>query len=156
MGKSVVKNNYNLIDGLELTPLKVISVLGGDVMHGLKRSDLGYKGFGEAYFSMIESGAIKAWKKHYKMTLNLVVPLGAVRFVIYDDRKGSKSLGRFQEINISKNNYSRLTLPPKLWVGFQGISKNTSVVLNVADIEHEPDEIERKELNELNYTWRKD
>jgi dTDP-4-dehydrorhamnose 3,5-epimerase len=156
MGESLISNNSNFIDGLVLTPLKVISVLGGDVMHGLKSSDLSYQGFGEAYFSMVELGAIKAWKKHYKMTLNLVVPVGEVRFVIYDDRKNSKSFGKFQEITISKNNYSRLTIPPKLWLGFQGISEKTSVLLNIADFEHDPDEIERKDLNSINFNWRKD
>ena len=153
MGKSIVNNKSNIIDGVFLTPLKVINVLGGDVMHGMKRSDSGYIGFGEAYFSMVEPEAIKAWKKHYKMTLNLIVPMGVVRFIIYDDRQNSKSFGEFQEIVLSKNNYYRLTIPPMLWVGFQGLSEKISVLLNIADIEHGSDEIERKELNEINYNW---
>ena len=153
MGKSIVNNKSNIIDGVFLTPLKVINVLGGDVMHGMKRSDSGYIGFGEAYFSMVEPEAIKAWKKHYKMTLNLIVPMGVVRFIIYDDRQNSKSFGKFQEIVLSKNNYYRLTIPPMVWVGFQGLSEKISVLLNIADIEHGSDEIERKELNEINYNW---
>ena len=61
------------IDGVLLTPLKVINVLEGDVLHGMKCSDTGYSGFGEAYFSTIEPGMVKAWKRHHKMTLNLIV-----------------------------------------------------------------------------------
>ena len=64
-----------------VTPLKKIPTLGGDVMHALRASDNGFNGFGESYFSWIEEGAIKAWKFHKSMTLNLVVPLGEVRFV---------------------------------------------------------------------------
>ena len=45
-----------------ITPLKRIQVSGGDVLHGMKCSDPGYIDFGEAYFSIVESGAIKAEK----------------------------------------------------------------------------------------------
>ena len=43
-------------------------------MHGIKKNDTGYVGFGEVYFSYINPKAVKAWKKHNRMTLNLVVP----------------------------------------------------------------------------------
>ena len=65
-----------------LTPLKIIDVEGGNVLHAIKDTDQGFKKFGEAYFSTIEPGAIKAWKRHRKMTLNLVVPIGKIKFVM--------------------------------------------------------------------------
>ena len=142
------------IDGVLLTPLKVINVPGGDVLHGMKCSDSGYLGFGEAYFSEVEPGAVKAWKRHKKMTLNLVVPMGAVRFIIFDDRQNSKSNGKYQEVILSRNNnYSRLTVPPLVWMGFQGIDDKTSMLLNIADVEHVPEEADRKEMNEIKYDW---
>ena len=67
-----------------VTPLKRVSVAGGDVLHAMKKSDTGYVDFGEAYFSLVEFGAIKAWKRHLQMTLNLVVPIGEVQFVLMD------------------------------------------------------------------------
>jgi dTDP-4-dehydrorhamnose 3,5-epimerase len=141
------------IDGLFLTSLKVIKVPGGDVLQGIKFSDCGYEGFGEAYFSMIEQGVVKAWKRHSKMTMNLVVPMGKVKFVIYDDRQNSSSNGKFQEVILSKNNYCRLTVPPMVWLGFKGLDKNTSILLNVANIEHVFEEAERKEINEIRFDW---
>ena len=69
-------------NALLLTPLKIIPVPGGDVLHAMKYSDKGFTGFGEAYFSTIEPGIIKAWKRHRKMTLNLIVPFGAIRFTV--------------------------------------------------------------------------
>jgi len=48
-----------MIDGVELTPLKIIEVKDGNVLHALKKSDIGFEGFGEAYFSNVESGQIK-------------------------------------------------------------------------------------------------
>ena len=64
------------LDGVMITPLKIIQVPGGDVSHGMKISDPGFAGFGEVYFSNIEPGVVKAWKRHRKMTLNLVVTVG--------------------------------------------------------------------------------
>ena len=72
----------NLLDKIKLTPLKKISTPGGDVWHALKSSDETYQGFGEAYFSWVKMGAIKAWKQHLRMTMNLVVPSGNGSFCV--------------------------------------------------------------------------
>jgi dTDP-4-dehydrorhamnose 3,5-epimerase len=151
--KFVTNTSYN-ISGIVLTSLKVIDVPGGNVLHGMKCSDQGYSGFGEAYFSAIEPGKVKAWKRHRRMTLNLIVPIGAVRFVIYDDRQNSTSYGKHQEVTLSRlNNYIRLTVPPMVWVGFQGVSEHRSLLLNIIDIEHLPEEADRKEMNGIKYDW---
>ena len=117
-----------MIEGVIITPLDVVNTIGGNVLHGMKSTDQGYSGFGEAYFSTVESGAIKGWKRHHLMTLNLMVPVGAIRFVIYDDRQNSPSTNKFQQILLSRSeNYSRLTIPPMVWLGFQGREKNTNI-----------------------------
>ena len=77
----------------------------------------------------------------FEMTLNLVVPVGAVRFVLYDDRDPEKR--RITEVILSLENYQRLTVPPKIWVGFQGVSNGLSTIMNFADIPHQPEESER-------------
>jgi dTDP-4-dehydrorhamnose 3,5-epimerase len=142
------------IEGVIVTPQKIIEVVGGDVFHAMKSDDPGYRGFGEAYFSTIEYGFIKAWKRHSVMTLNLVVPVGAVQFVIYDDRLGKTNSEVFQDVILSKENYCRLTVPPMVWLGFQGLDKDTSVVLNMASIRHDPNESERKAVEEIKFDWR--
>ncbi len=136
---------------IEITtsPLTRISVSGGDVWHAMKSGDSGFKGFGEAYFSWIEKGVIKAWKKHERMTLNLVVPVGEVRFVFVRE----DSLKNFREEIIGVSRYVRLTVPPGIWFGFQGLAKPQSLVLNIADFPHDPDEVFRRELNEIKYDW---
>ena len=67
------------VNQILITPLKRIQVAGGDVLHGIKCSDPGYVDFGEVYFSIVEVGAIeKRRKRHLRMTLNFVVPVGTV------------------------------------------------------------------------------
>ena len=142
------------INGVTVTPLSIINTKGGDVLHAMKSIDQGYLGFGEAYFSKADSKAIKGWKLHKKMTLNLVVPVGSVRFILYDNRSERNNTSQFQEVILDeKYNYSRLTIPPMIWVGFQGISQTTSLVLNLANIEHSKEEIKRKELEDIKFNW---
>jgi len=141
MGNKVTVNEIVTI------PLRRIPVKGGDVLHAMKRSDLGFSGFGECYFSQVEHGIVKAWKRHLQMTLNLIVPSGKVRFVFMDNDES------FREEILGDGNYARLTVPPGLWFGFQGVSENTALVLNIANIEHSPDEVEHNELNNINYNW---
>ena len=135
------------VNEIVTTPLMRIPVKGGDVLHAMKKSDHGFSGFGECYFSQVEHGIVKAWKRHLQMTLNLIVPIGKVRFVFMDNEES------FREEILGDGNYSRLTVPPGLWFGFQGVSENTALVLNIANIEHSPDEVEHNELNNINYNW---
>jgi len=140
-----------MIKGVITTPLNIINTPGGEVMHAMKESSEGYAGFGEAYFSQVNNGFIKAWKRHQEMTLNLVVPLGRVRFVLFDDRNAVSN--QFQELVISADDYYRLTVPPMIWVGFQGLSDGGSMLLNIANIEHNPDEVDRKNLEQIEFNW---
>jgi dTDP-4-dehydrorhamnose 3,5-epimerase len=121
-----------MIKDLIITPLNIIAGIDGDVMHAIKKSDVGYNGFGEVYFSNIKHKSVKAWKRHKEMTLNLIVPIGKIKFVLYDDRVASEE--KFQEVIISKSNYCRLTVPPMIWMGFQGLEEGFSMLLNIANI----------------------
>mgnify|MGYP005671907601 CR=1 FL=1 len=63
------------INGIILTPLKIINHPKGNLFHCMKKIDEGYAGFGEAYFSSINFGEIKGWNRHKKMTLNFIIPM---------------------------------------------------------------------------------
>jgi len=139
-----------MIKDLTITPLKIIKTPNGDVLHGIKESDKGFSGFSEAYFSDVGFKLIKGWKRHKSMTLNLIVPTGMIKFVFYDDR-GTKDI--FQEIVLSRSNYIRVTVPPMIWVAFQGLDKNNSTLMNLANQEHDPDEFDTLDLNKINYQW---
>ena len=135
------------MDGVILTPLKQINNLKGDIYHAMKKSDDGFDGFGEAYFSTIYKDAIKGWKKHTQMTLNLVVPLGEIKFVVYDE-----NIKEFFSVKLSKNNYQRLTIQAGLWTAFIGMEKS-NILLNLASIEHNPNEAINMELDAVKYDW---
>ncbi len=139
-----------MIDGLIVTKEKIIKLDSGNVMQAIKKSSKGFLDFGEAYFSIINYNSIKAWKKHKKMYLNLIVPFGKVQFTIFDDRNKSN---KFAEYIISSENYLRLTIPPQVWIGFKGLSKPQSIILNIANIPHEDKEVEKIGIDGIEYDW---
>ena len=131
---------------IKIKPLKQILLEDGDVFHGLKASEEEFYGFEEAYFSTIKINKIKAWKRHLRMTMNLIVPVGEVQFNFYNDEKQLL-------INtiIGERNYSRITVPPLIWFGFKGLSSRTSYILNISNKSHDPSEVEREPLSFLNF-----
>ncbi|MEM9283396.1 MAG: dTDP-4-dehydrorhamnose 3,5-epimerase family protein [Verrucomicrobiota bacterium] len=136
-----------MISGVKIEPLRIIPGESGTVFHAMKNSDPSFESFGEAYFSSVEYGSVKGWKKHREMTLNIVVPCGAIRFVLYDDRNASPTKNQHLEITLSPENYSRLTVPPKVWMAFQGVSeRSVNLLLNIASIPHDPEESENAPL----------
>ena len=134
------------MDGVTLTTLKEISNPKGNIFHAIKKSDKEFDGFGEAYFTTIDQNSIKGWKKHTKMTLNLIVISGEVEFILYDNNK-------FLSIKLSpRDNYKRLTVKPNLWVAFRGID-NENIVLNIANLEYNQEEAINIDLEKIIYEW---
>ena len=72
------------MQGVRVFPLKIINTPNGEVKHALKNSDDSFSGFGEAYFSSVDFGTIKGWKKHTQMILNLIVPYSCIVVVSVD------------------------------------------------------------------------
>ena len=134
-----------------VTPLSRIDTTDGDVLHAMKQKDAGYDGFGEAYFSWVSADVVKAWKRHKEMTMNVVVPVGQVRFVFLCANADGIEEFRVEEIGVDR--FVRITVPPGIWFGFQGLHTPQSLLLNIANIPHDPNEIERLALNNINYDW---
>ena len=142
MGKEKILNK------IKVTPLKIINLPAGNIMKALKKDELKNWNFGEAYFSKVKFNKVKAWKYHLKMKLNLIVPLGKVQFVFY-----SKKNNTFRKIVIGEKKYFRITVPPRVWFGFKGVSKTESIILSIANIKHDAKEILRCDKNKINFNW---
>jgi dTDP-4-dehydrorhamnose 3,5-epimerase len=134
---------------ITITKLKTVPTEGGRVRHIIKKSEDDTLELGEAYFSYIEQGQIRGWKKHSKMTMNLVVPSGNVRFVF--QLMNSQGVFEYKDIVIGEENYVRINVPPNIWFAFQGIGFGESIILNISNIEHDPEEAENLPLNAFPY-----
>ena len=137
--------------GVILTPKQIINSDKGKIFHILKNNEDEYNNFGEAYFSTIKPGFIKGWKKHTLMTLNIVVCIGKIKFVIYDDRENSDTFMQFSQFILSEDNYCRLTIEPNLWFAFQSIGAQEAKLLNISNILHDPDESFNINIDSIKY-----
>lgn len=144
-----------MIHDVRVTPLKQIEDERGKVMHMVRRDMPGFSGFGEIYFSTINSGAVKAWRRHKQMTLNFAVPCGTIHLVLYDDRTESPTKGKLQEIILGENEYRLVTIPPLLWYGFTAHDSSLAIVANCASLPHDPAEVERLDpfSPQIPYRW---
>ncbi len=153
MGKIIAM--MTRVDGVRFTPLRQIKDDRGSVMHMLRADAVDFEGFGEVYFSTVKVSVIKAWKQHRRMVQNLAVPVGRVKFVIYDGRRESSTYGVVEEIISGPDNYGLLRIPAMVWYGFQGLGHADSLIANCATIPYDPHEVERIPENAdiIPYSW---
>jgi len=144
-----------VIHDVIIEPLRQIIDERGKIMHMLRCDSIIFEKFGEIYFSFVNPGVVKAWKLHNEMTLNLAVPYGMIKLILYDKRQESPTKGEIQEIVIGSNNYCLVKIPPQIWNGFQGVDSTVSIVANCATIPHDPEEIKRLDPFDpsIPYTW---
>ena len=144
-----------MIDGVIITKLKQIKDDRGGVMHMLRKDDKVFKNFGEIYFSTIYHNKIKAWHLHKESTLNYACVKGKVKLVLFDDRNNSLSKGKLQEIILSAQDYTLITIPNNIWNGFKGLDKEESIIANCLDMPHNENEMVRIDPfhKSINYKW---
>lgn len=145
------------IHDLKKTPLRQIKDERGAVYHYLKSTDENFKGFGEIYYSKINTQVIKGWKLHYRLHQNFCVPFGDVKIVVFDCRENSPSKGEFDEIFLNdSDNYYLLSMPPGVWYSFKCTSENFALLANVIDQEHDPLESTTLPLQNsiIPYDWK--
>lgn len=128
-----------------LHSLKKIETDKGTIFHGIKSSDEGFMHFGEVYLTSVKQGVIKGWRKHLKMTLNLIVINGEISLFLVDGRLGANK--EIKKITLSRDNYKRLTVPPEIWVAFRGNKSEENLMMNIASIPHDPKESVTKPLD---------
>ena len=60
---------------------------------------------------------------------------------------------KFSENDNNCSEKLKLLVKKGIWFGFKGLHESDSIIMNVADIEHNPNEVLRKSVNEFKYDW---
>tara|TARA_Y100001970_G_C14251673_1_gene872323 strand:- start:4596 stop:5048 length:453 start_codon:yes stop_codon:yes gene_type:complete len=147
----------NLIHDVQLVELKEIPEKKGSVLHMLRNDEQDFVKFGECYFSEVNVNSIKGWKKHLLQTQNISVPIGMVKFVLFDSREDSPTYKNILEISLGRpDSYFRINIPPMIWYSFKCISKVKSLIVNCSDLPHDQDENQTLPLAspEIPYNWK--
>ena len=144
------------IQGVRFFPLKVLTDERGALLHMLRLDPPTDDRYGEIYFSEINPGVVKAWKCHSRMTQRLAVPVGRVKFALYDDREGSPTRGAITTLILGRpDNYRLLVIPRGIWYGFKGVSDHASLIANCPDMPHDPSELQSASIasDVVPYRW---
>ena len=135
------------MDEISIKNLSIINNKKGDILKGFLKSDNKTINVKEVYFSEINPKQIKAWKKHNKMTSNLIAVKGEIKIVV---QKKDKS---FVTEIISKKNYKMISIPPNFWFGFQCISTEAGMLANISNEEHDDLESDRLDIDKILFDW---
>ncbi len=144
-----------MIEGVKIIPKKQIIDERGKIMHMVRNDDENFTKFGEIYFSYSHPNTVKAWHLHKRMTVNYVCVIGKIKLVLFDDRDESPTKGRLQEIFLTTENYSLVSVPPRIWNGFKSVENKFSIIANCSDIPHNSEEMLKKPFDDpyFNYSW---
>ncbi|MBQ7457251.1 MAG: dTDP-4-dehydrorhamnose 3,5-epimerase family protein [Desulfovibrio sp.] len=149
------------IEGAFTQQLDILDTKGGPVLHMLRPSmamhshlvSMG-KSIQEIYFSEVLPKAVKGWKRHHVQQQLFAVPFGRILVVLYDGRRETKSSGKVVEVVLGRPNYRLLTIPPMVWYAFAAATDTPSILCNAVDIPHNPEESDRKDLNDPGIPYR--
>ena len=143
------------IAGVELLRPPTFADERGMVYRMVRATDPHFRGFGEIYFSTAYPAAVKAWKRHHRLTATYACLAGRIRMVLFDPRMDSPTSGRVSELTMGPDEYRLLVVPPGIWNGFQGPGVPLSVVANCASEPHDPAEFDRAPPSspEIPYRW---
>ncbi|MDR1946393.1 MAG: dTDP-4-dehydrorhamnose 3,5-epimerase family protein [Desulfovibrio sp.] len=131
------------MEGVRADLLPVIESAGGPVLRMLRADNPHFTAFGEIYFSLVNPGAVKAWKKHRIQEQNFACPCGLILLVAYDERRSSSTFGKLASFTLGlPDNYRLLHIPPGIRYGFTALSDCPAVLANCANMVHNPDEAE--------------
>jgi len=143
------------IEGLQVYDMNIYHDDRGSLLHILNIKNHPEFIFGECYASETKYNIIKAWKRHEKISQNIVVISGQIKLVIYDNRIESSTYQNFLSFNLSRENYKLVHIPKNLWYGFKCTSKENAIIVNCIDMPYDSKEVEscNTENFHFKYDW---
>ncbi len=145
------------IDGVIITPLRLIPDERGWLMEILRCDDPHFRAFGQVYMTTAYPHVVKAWHYHRKQTDNFTCVHGMMKVALYDAREGSPTKGNLVEVFIGEKNPALVTVPPGVYHGFKAIGDETAFFVSVPDLpfnREEPDEFRLPpDSPEIPYDW---
>lgn len=129
------------LNRIKIRKLKIIKNSKGDILKYLSKKTESFSRFGEVYFNEIKKKETKGWNRHEICHCFLTVPVGKVKFTFAININSNK-----KTVTISKDNYSLIIVPPKIWFKFKSLV-NLSLVVNTIDRVHDNKEVRKSSAN---------
>lgn len=127
------------IDGVVVTPLKLLPNERGRLMEVQRSDDPGFRGFGQVYVTQSFNGVVKAWYRHARQVDQIAAISGLAKLVLFDSREDSASKGSVNEIVFGELAPKLVLIPPGIWHGFKAIGQGDSLFLHLNTVPFNPD-----------------
>ena len=146
-----------IIDGVVLTPLKLLPNERGRLMEVQRRDDSAFPGFGQVYVTQSFAGVIKAWYRHRVQIDQIAAITGLIKLVLYDDRSDSPTRGELMEVMLGDLVPRLVLIPPGIWHGFRAVGETSAFLLHLNSEPHNPDAVDEERLDPgdpyIPYQW---
>jgi dTDP-4-dehydrorhamnose 3,5-epimerase len=124
----------DLIDGVQIHEMPNIITRNGVTTEVVRPEwEIGRIEIRHMIHVSLHARAITAWHCHQLQTDRIFVTEGTLRVVLFDDRAGSPTQGKVNELHLSRFRPSTLLIPPFVWHGIQNIENQTSGFINFFD-----------------------
>jgi dTDP-4-dehydrorhamnose 3,5-epimerase len=122
------------IEGVTVVEVRNV-VKGNGLLTEVYRSDWNVDGapVDQVFQVLLGPGEISAWHVHRDTRDRLFVNHGAIRIVLYDARRRSRSHGRVNEFHFGAHRPALLCVPAGVWHGIQNLRREPSLILNLVD-----------------------
>ncbi len=147
----------DLIQGVDVRPLKQIHDERGWLMEMLRSDWPEYERFAQSYVTVAYPGIVKGWHYHMKQTDHFVVVHGTAKVVCFDPRADSPTKGKVNEFFVGEQNPALVKIPPFVIHGFKAIGTGPAYVVNFPTELYnyrEPDEFRMpSDSKDIPYDW---
>lgn len=148
-----------LIEGVSVKKLVVHPDKRGRLFEILRSDEPVFKKFGQVYVTTAYPGVIKAWHYHKIQTDHFCCIQGQARLVLHDPRPNSPTTGLINEFILGPDNLLLIVIPPDIYHGFQCISEDEAIMINIPTepyFPHNPDEYRLDYCSpDVPYQWPK-
>ena len=128
------------VAGVEFRPTRPVPHEDGHVTEVARASwEMLKRPLVQVHITTTFAGRVRAWGLHPLGTDRLFVVSGLVKLVVYDGRRDSPTVGRWNEFVVSEKNPGLLIVPPNLYHGWKNIGTTEAIIINMPDRMYEYD-----------------
>lgn len=122
-----------------LVSLASVDAEGGEIIKAISTNSKEFQGFGEAYFSKLNQGIFRGWRRHDRSDSIVFIISGSASFHFVPDSSKcfTISLGICIEEKVC------LQIPRGLLFGFIASSSRPVTIMNFSSVRHDQDEVAR-------------
>ncbi len=147
-----------VIEGVGTKRLRMVADSRGRLLEVLRRDEPLFSGFGQVHLATAYAGVVKAWHCHERLTDTLVGIRGLARVALFDARPESATYREIDEFLTGEQEPLLIRVPPYVYHGFQGVSRDETVVLSLLSEPYDHAQPDERRLAaddpSIPYVWR--